>query len=71
MQVLPPEILSQAKSEKMKKLDEKLKKLIQGSQVGERVICPVCHYSSKKNRTSAVIFEDSIKCYACGMWRRI
>jgi len=71
MQFLPTEIISQARAEKMKKLDAELKEFIQGSQEGERVLCPKCKYSSKKNRCSAVIFKNSIKCFACGMWRRI
>jgi len=71
MQSLGLELIAECKKERMKKLDEKLKKFIQGSVVGERVTCPICQYSSKKNKFSAVIFQDSIKCFACGMWRRI
>ena len=71
MQLLPPEILSQARAEKMKKLDDALQDFIKGSQVGERVECPKCHYSSRKNKFSAVVFKDSIKCFACGLWRKI
>ncbi len=63
--------INEAKRERMKKLDEGLKKFIQGSVIKERVICPKCNYQSKKNRCSAIIFKDSIKCFACGMWRRI
>lgn len=71
MQYLPKEILSQARLEKMKVLTDELKKFIVGSKVGERVECPFCHYSSKKNKFSAVVFENSIKCFSCGIWRRI
>jgi len=71
MQQLDKTIIEECKKEKMKKLDVELKKFIQGSQVGERVLCPVCKYSSKKNKMSAVIFKDSIKCFACGLWRRL
>jgi len=71
MQNFPTELLAQAKQEKMKKLEKELKSFILGSKVGERVECPFCHYSSKKNKFSAVIFENSIKCFACGKWRRI
>lgn len=71
MQFLPPEILLEARKEKMQKLDAELKVFIQGSQVGERVLCPKCQYTSNKNKTSAVIFKDSIKCFSCGLWRRI
>jgi len=72
MQRLPPEVLSQAKSERMKQLEAGLKELISGTKVGERVECPICHYISPKNKKgSAVIFEDSIKCFACGIWRKI
>ncbi len=63
--------LEAVKNERMKKLDEGLKSFIQGSVVGERVLCPVCKYSSKKNKCSAVIFKDSIKCFSCGIWRKI
>ena len=71
MQRLPLEIIMQSKEEKMKELDKELKQTIEGSKIGERVECPVCHYQSNKNKFSAVIFEDSIKCFACGLWRRI
>lgn len=71
MQFIPENILSEVRKEKMKKLDDGLREFIKGSQVGERIECPVCHYSSRKNKTSAVIFKDSIKCFACGIWRRI
>ncbi len=71
MQYLPLEILTQAKAEKMKKLDDELRTFIQGSKVGERIECPFCRYSSKKNKFSAIIFDDSIKCFACGKWRKI
>jgi len=71
MQMLPVEIISQAREEKMKKLDKGLRELIEGSVKGERVICPICQYTSKKNKTSAIIFENSIKCFSCGIWRKI
>ena len=63
--------IGEAKKERMKKLEEGLRKFIKGSKVGERVICPKCNYQSKKNKCSAVVFEDSIKCFACGMWRKV
>lgn len=69
MQYLPDEILSQSRKEKMKYLDEELKKNICG-EVGERIECPKCHYSSKKNKFSAILFENSIKCFSCGLWRK-
>ena len=71
MQLLPLEIISQARKEKMKILDAQLREFVQCSKVGERVECPKCHYASKKNKFSAVIFENAIKCFACGMWRRL
>jgi hypothetical protein len=71
MQLLPTEIISQAREEKMKSLDKELKEFVKGCVVGERILCPRCQYSSKKNKCSAVIFKDSIKCFACGLWRKI
>lgn len=71
MQQLPTEILSEARREKMKKLDKEMQDFIKSSAIGERIECPRCHYSSKKNKFSAFRFKDSIKCFACGLWRKI
>jgi len=42
---------------------------------GDKLICPLCHYESKKNRSSAKIFKDadgtSFKCFSCGAWRLV
>lgn len=72
MQFLPVDILSEARKEKMKQLDSELKEVVGGSQIGERIICPRCQYINKKNhRGTAVIYPDSIKCFACGLWRKL
>jgi uncharacterized protein YbcI len=72
MQYLPSEILSQARAEKMKELDSKMKEVIEGHLPGEKIICPFCHYQSNKNpKGSCVVFSDSIKCFSCGIWRKV
>jgi len=71
MQFLNPIILEATRKEKMQKLESELKNFVKGSKVGERIECPFCHYVSKNNKFSAVVFEDGIKCFACGKWRRI
>lgn len=42
---------------------------------GDKISCPICHYESKKNRTTAKIFKNkegtSFKCFSCGAWRLI
>ena len=68
--IMEQEIFS-ARKERMKKLEDELREFIKGCVVGEKVICPKCNYQSKNNKTSAVIFKDSIKCFACGFWRKI
>lgn len=71
MQTLPTKILEESKKEKMKKLEFELKNFIVGSQIGEMIECPRCHYISKNKRFSCKVFENAIKCFACGLWRRI
>lgn len=36
-----------------------------------RVLCPLCQYSSSKNKMSAIVKQDRFKCFACGASRRI
>ena len=71
MQFLNPIFLEETRKEKMRKLETELKDFIQGAKEGERVECPFCHYTSNKNKFSAVIFKDAIKCFSCGKWRKI
>lgn len=71
MQLLPEKLIFSARKEKMKKLDEQMRFAVIGAQTGERIECPKCHYSSKKNKFSAVRFENAVKCFSCGLWRRI
>jgi hypothetical protein len=71
MQLLPFEIMSEARSEKMKSLDLEMREAIKGAIVGERILCPRCQYTSKKNKFSAVRFKDAIKCFSCGLWRKL
>lgn len=71
-QIMNVEIIKRARNIKMQKLESELKDYIMGCQVGERVQCPFCNYSSKKNPTSARIFRDGVlKCFSCGIWRKI
>ena len=68
MQHLDLEIITEARLSKMKKINIELKQ----EQIGSLIECPECHYISKKNkRFSCKVFPDSIKCFACGLWRRI
>ena len=71
MQHLNPNFLIEARKEKMKKLEVKLQGAFQGASVGERIECPLCHYTSSKNKFSAVLFKDAIKCFSCGVWRKL
>jgi len=71
MQLLPEKIIFEARREKMKELDNAMKEFVIGAVPGERIECPRCHYSSRKNKFSAVRFKNAIKCFSCGLWRKI
>ncbi len=75
MQKLDSDILRNARLKRMGKLEGELSQLVKGTQHGERITCPVCQYESRKNKTTALIFRDgknhSIKCFACGIWKKV
>jgi len=54
---------------------EKVAFSLPSDAVGSMVECPECHYISKNNRFSAKVFNFqeglAIKCFACGIWRRV
>ena len=76
MQKIGSNIIKIAKKIRIKKLEEDLKGEIYYRNNGEIFICPFCKYQSKKNRKgTAKIFKNenssAMKCFACGIWRRI
>lgn len=75
MQKLNVDILKIAKAMRIKNLEKDLE-YITNFPAGQLIDCPFCHYQSKKNRKgTAKIFKDkngtSLKCFACGKWRRL
>jgi len=75
MQRLDADILKRATAIRMKKLEGEFADVIMAAENKERILCPVCKYESKKNKTSAVVFHNkdmsSLKCFSCGIWRRV
>ena len=75
MQVLQNLVIKKAKKKKMLQLEKELREGFSGSSNGERCLCPICKYTSNKNKMSAFIFvngeDKALKCFACGIWRRI
>lgn len=62
--------------QRVKKIEDNLRDSLKGEEAGYLFVCPVCNYQSKKNRKgSAKIFEDNksrvLKCFSCGIWRRL
>lgn len=71
-QLIGGEIIRKARNIKMQKLELELRTYILGCSKGERILCPFCNYTSKKNPTSAKVFSDGVfKCFSCGTWRRV
>ena len=73
MQRLNLQIIKSAKSVKIKKLEEAMQEVVLGNRKGGVFDCPFCHYQSKKNKGSAIIFQDKGKdiffCFSCRKWR--
>ena len=38
---------------------------------GSKIVCFSCNYTSKKNKTSAVVKFDMFRCHNCGLRRRV
>ena len=36
------------------------------NEANQRMICPLCMYTSKKNKSTAIIKNGFFKCFACG-----
>jgi len=72
MQHLNSDFIKLLKKEKMQELETQMKEKILLHGPGELFICPYCSYSSNKNpKGSAKRFDNSFKCFACGIWRKI
>ena len=71
MQHLQSSILDKIKSIKMKELEGQFRNFIEANRNSTMVICPICNYQNKNGRGTAKVFEDSFKCFSCGVWRRI
>lgn len=76
MQLMKVKTTKKAIRGKIKKLEAELQDYFKGAQNGEMVECPFCHYMTEKTkRFSCKVFVDgdskSMKCFACGKWRRI
>ena len=72
MQSLGLEIIKVAQKEKTMQLEAELKDIVSGNSKGEMFVCPICNYVSSKNKKgTAKMFDDSFKCFACGIWRKV
>ena len=72
MQHLNMDFIKEAKKVRMQSLEKDLRETVLSYSPKETFICPICNYSSRKNpKGSAKRFQDSFKCFSCGVWRKI
>jgi len=71
MQKLNVSIINQVKRMEMQQLEKELQQFVEANRGESMCICPFCHYLTKRGKGTAKVFEDSFKCFACGVWRKI
>lgn len=70
-QALPALLIKESKKFRLQKLEKELAESLQGVQDKEMIICPKCGYEPFSCRVRKDSRGFTIKCFACGMWRRI
>jgi len=67
-------IMKKLKYSRMRKFQVEFPEL-KDCELGSMIICPECNYISKNGKGTAKIYKygrgKSLKCFCCGIWRKL